>query len=360
MRGDNPDLADFKGFVLPSMLFRVAKDNYDRGGQDGWGRAEKLLQELLHVAPKHKQGLILLCKTQVRLNDWTGAEKTLATIRKEGFPEQHFLQGFLLWKQREFAKAITAFRTALSLGQTSVEVYHGLATCLFRLDKVAEAEKVIRSGVGTRARPNSLLLDLAAQISIARGNFRDAELYVDQLRRVRADDDYHHRMATLLNARNRFQEALPHAELALRGSKRRFEVEATLVNTLIEVGSFDRARQALDELDKQNAGPINRDVKIGLRCKLYLRERKWKDADRLWGELSDKSWPVHRGLRQEILQQQIDDLATSPGVRAAARKELGQLKSGDGIEQISFLAEPDLDSASPAEEDEDESEIVDK
>lgn len=360
MRSDNPDLVDFKGFVLPSMLFRVAKDNYAKSGQEGWDRAEKLLHELLQVAPKHKQGLILLCKVQVRLNDWVGAEKTLAVIRNEGFPEQHFLQGFLLWKRREFAKAITAFRAALSLGQNSIEVYHGLATCLFRLDQVAEAEKVIRSGVGTRARPNSLLLDLAAQISIARGNFHDAELYVDQLRRVKADDYYHHRMATLLNAKNRFQEALRHAELALHGSKRRFEVEATLVNTLIEVGSFDRARQALNELNKHNTAPANRDVRTGLGCKLYLRMKKWKDADELWSELADKSLPVHRALRQEILQQQIDDVAISPGIRATARKELEQLKSGDSSDQRSLFLLSDVDSGAAAEEDEDESQTIDQ
>ena len=340
------------------MLFRVAKDNYDKGGQDSWERTDNLLRELLKVAPKHKQGLILLCKTQVRLSDWVEAEKTLAAIRKEGFPEQHFLQGFLLWKKREFAKAITAFRTALSLGQTTVEVYHRLATCLVRLNELPEAEKVIQSGLGTRARPNSLLLDLAAQISITRGNFTDAELYVDKLRRVKADADYHHRMATLLSAKKKFLEALPHAELALQGAERRFEAEATLVDTLIELGRFQKAREALDELDKQKTGPVNRDVRIGLRCKLYLRERKWKDAGQLWNELADKSWPVHRGLRQEILQQQIDDPATSPGTRAASRAELEQLRAGQVTDQASLFSAPDSDTEAGGEGG-DESDVTD-
>jgi tetratricopeptide (TPR) repeat protein len=353
LRSDTGDLADFKGLVLPSMIYRSAKDYYDRGGQDAWNHSQRLVSELLKIAPGHGQGLVLLCKTQVRLSQWPEAEKTLEQIRSRGIPEQHFLKGFLHWKRREYAKAVTAFRNAVALGQGSVEVYHGLATCLFRLDNLAEAEKIIKMGL-RRRRPNSLLLDLAAQVAISRGNYPEAESYIDRLRRVRADADYHHRLATLLNARGRFQDALPHAEAATHGGRRRFEVEATFIDTLIEVHDFRRATDLLDDLDqRERFGSEKRDVRLGLRCKLYLRRRKWKDAEAVWNELEDKTRPVHLALRQELLQQKIDDITTSPGARAHARAELERLRTPAVGDQVSLFttAEPET-----AEEDDEQSE----
>lgn len=357
IRSDASDLSDFKGFVVPSMLYRSAKEYYDRGRPEAREQTRKLLSQLLKLDPEHKPGLILLCKTQVRLTEWAEAEHTLADIRARRLPEQHFLAGFLLWKQGAFAKAVTAFRTALALGQTAVEVYHGLATCLFRLNNLAEAEKEIQDGLRWR-RPNSLLLDLAAQIAIARGNYIAAESYIDHLRRLRADTDYHHRSATLFNARKQFAEALPHAQAAVdAGGRRRFEVEATLADTLIEVRDFPRASQLLDELDKRDRfGSEKRDIRLGLRCKLHLRQHKWKQAEDLWKELADHTRAVTLALRREILQQKIDDLTTTPGVRAEAKAELERLKAATMADttsdQISLFTAPDEESADGTDDNE--------
>jgi tetratricopeptide (TPR) repeat protein len=348
MRSDGTDLTDFTGFVIPSMLYRAAKEYYERGGPDAWERARKLVSQLLLLDAKHKSGLILLFKIDVRLGQWAEAERTLTAIRQRGFPEQHFLTGFLLWKKRGFAKAVSAFRTALALGQTSVEVYHGLGICLFRLDDLDGAGKVVQEGL-SRRRPNSLLLDLAAQIAIARRNYAEAESYIDRLHRVRADADYHHRLATLLNARKRFRDALPHAKAAMEGARRRFEVEATLVDTLIELGDFQEASTRLEDLDRRGRyGTEHKDVRLGLRCKSCLRQGKWKEAEDLWEELGDRARPVHAGLRQEILQQKVEDLSTTPGQRAEAASELEELRASLGSDQISLFttAEPDEESAS--------------
>jgi tetratricopeptide (TPR) repeat protein len=334
VRGGVEELGDFKGFVLPSMLYRAAKECYDRGGQQAWESAQRLILQLLQVDPEHRGGLVIQLKTQVRLSRWSDAERALNLIRSKHMPEQHYLAGFLQWKKGQYAAAVSAFRTGIALGQDSMEVYHGLAYCLFRLENMSEAEKVIAVALKGR-RPNSLLLDLAAQIAIAQHSYADAESYIDQLRRVRADADYHHRLATLLNARRKFSEALPHAELALQGPRKRFEVETTFVDTLIEVQNFGRATLLLDELDqRERYANEKKDVRIGLRCKLLLRQKKWRQAEDIWEALVDKSRPVHLALRIEILQQKIADLTVSPGIRAESTVELNKLQTERGTDEM--------------------------
>src|ERR1035441_4141452 len=88
-----------------------------------------------------------------------------------------------------------------------MEIYHGLATCLFRMNNLQEAEKVVQEALRRRrANPNRLLVDLAALLAISTGNYSDAKGYIDQLRRMKADADYHHRLATLLNKQNNSYE----------------------------------------------------------------------------------------------------------------------------------------------------------
>jgi Flp pilus assembly protein TadD len=340
LRSDATELKEFRSIMIPSMLYRSAKEHYDRGGHDAWGVAKRFAKEILTADSSHVPALVLLFKCHVRLREWGDAEAVLKLIRQRKLPDQHFLTGFMHSKQGEYGKAVTSFRLALSLGQGAVEVFHGLGTCLFRLEELKQAEDVIQAGLKQR-RANSLLLDLAAQIAIAKGNFTAAEQYIDQLSRVRADTDFNHRQATLLNAKKQFHAALPYARAAAvgaRGFRRRFEVEATLVDTLIEVNDFGSATTELDSLDRRDRfGAEYKDIRMGLRCKLYLRQGKWHDADAAWSQIEEKQRGVHQALRQEILQQLVADLSVTPGQRADAKRELEAIQNA-GTDQVSLFA----------------------
>jgi hypothetical protein len=129
-------------------------------------------------------------------------------------------------------------------------------------------------------------------------------------------------------------------------------VEATLIDTLIEVEEFPRATELLDELDqRERFGSEKRDIRFGLRCKLYLRQGKWKDAEQIWNEIEDKRRPVHMGLRQEVLQQKAADIATTPGHRAAALEELERLKVKEAAAQVSLFVTPEPETAVEQDED---------
>lgn len=339
-RSNVSELKEFTGILLPSVLYKAAKENYDKGGQEAWEAGRDLANIVLGISPHHKRVCILLFKIQVRLNEWAEAEKILADIKKKGYVEQHYLNGFLLWKRAELDKAVIAFGNAISVGHTSPEVYHGLAHCLFRLGKVPEAQEVVKKGLRGR-RPNKLLLDLAAQITITLGLYDEAEDYIDQLKRLGEDLDYHHRLSTLLSVRKQFREALQHAERACETPRCRFEILANRVDVRIELGDFPKAQSELAELDRQyRIGSDKHDVRTGLRCKLFLRIKQWKDAEKLWRELVFKNSAVHLGLRAEILRQKIDDVEVSPGERFDAQRELGTIAVA-GPENVVLLVEPE-------------------
>ena len=305
------------------MIYRSAKEHYEMGGHDNWTRSKELIEKLLVLDGAHKGALILLMKIQVRLNIWREAGKTLDQVKARLIPERYFLEGFMLWKQQKHEQAIPHFRTAIRLRQQAIEIYHALAICLFRTNKLEEAQRTISEGLSNRPRPNILLIDLAALIAIAQNNLVEAERYVEQLRRLNAGSDFHHRKATLLNAKKRPLEALPHAREALKGARQRFEVESNLANILIESQHFDEADLELGKLDAKYKKEASRtDVRLGLRIKLLLRRGNWQEAEPLWVALEEKNSPVHLGLRRDLLEQKLRSSIISPQDRDNSEREL--------------------------------------
>ncbi len=339
-RSDIEQLEEFAGVVLPSVLYKAAKEYYDRGGQEAWEAGRELAQRVVELIPDHKPARIILFKILVRLNEWSRTGKVLTEITAKGYIERHYLRGFLFWKQGELAKGVSAFRDALAMGHRSPEVFHGLGHCLFRLGNMAEAQKAVREGEVGR-RPNKLLMDLGAQIAITLEQYDDAAEFIDGLKRLGEDVDFHHRLSTLLAGRKEFRAALGHAEQAAAAPRRRFEFLANRVDILIEVGDFARAASELAELDREfRVGWEKHDVLVGLRCKLCLRRNEWREAEILWNALKVKNVPVHWALRAEILRQKINDLATSPGERMNAKRELDKIRVG-GPEGIILFGETD-------------------
>ncbi len=337
LKSNEPDLTDFKQFVVPSMLLRSARYHYQRQSHEHWLTAKRWLDLLLKLEPANVKALALSMRIQVRLRKFEGAESILNQLKQLRSPEVHFLEGFLLWKRKRFEAAIPHFQTALRLGQEAVDIFHGLASCLFRLGKLDEAQKVIQRGLQNKARHNPLLVDLAAQIAIDKNQLDEAEKYVEQLRRLNALNDYHHRQATLLNARHRSQEALGHARKASQDVRARFENKTTYIDILIEVKKFNEAESELDRLyAKHSLEEDRRNVLLGLRCKWLLRQGMWSQAEPIWESLSDKDRPVHLAIRKEILQQKVNDRKLPLTSKNEATLELLGLKGTPDLASIEF------------------------
>ena len=318
---------EFKDFVIPSSLYQAAKTLSDQRGYENLNKARKLLQRLVELDPSHRRGLILLCKVHTRLRDFAKSRAILKTVEQLGYIERYFLTAFILWKERKYSEAITAFRTALAKGVHANEVYHGLGSCLLRLRRLGEAERIVNDGSANR-KPNRMLVDLGAQIAIERRDFRKAEELIDQLQLLKADAQFHHRKATLLNAQRKYTEALPHAEKAAADFTRRFEAETVLIDTLIELNRFNKATSYLDDLQRRERDQADRiDILLGLRCKMWLRQGDWRQAESLSKEIADKENEVFARLQRDICELKSTDLTISPAQRAEAKGEFERLKS---------------------------------
>jgi hypothetical protein len=101
------------------------------------------------------------------------------------------------------------------------------------------------------------------------------------------------------------------------------------------VKQFKDALHELDLLDQNYRMEEDRtDVRLGLRCKYLLRQALWRDAERLWEELSEKRSAVHAAVRKEILVQKIADKTTSIAEKNNASLELLTLKDAPALETI--------------------------
>jgi tetratricopeptide (TPR) repeat protein len=354
-RSDIAQLTKFGNLVLPSTLFKAAKEKYEEGGPDAWDAAKKLTEHVLQMDKNHRRARILRFKLLVRLSDWAEAQKQFKEIAATGDTEQYYLRGFMQWKQRQYDDAIMSFRNALRAGHTATQVYHGLATCQFRRGWTEEALVTINDGLKGRSRPNKFLLDLGVQAAVEAGHYAQASSYLESLKRIKEDADYHHRAATVLSAQGRLQEAIVHAELAAQQARARFEVLAHRANILIELGDFDRAVSELNDLDTRfRADRRTHDPRIGLRCKLLLREQKWPIAEQVLRDISDRSTPQYRALRSDILSQKVKDPSVSPGEREAALTEKAAIEverlRRDFVEEIDGAEADDDDTESESDE----------
>jgi len=185
---------------------------------------------------------------------------------------------------------------------------------------VEQALDTVREGLKHR-RPNKFLLDLGVQVALEAGLVEEAAKYLEDLKRFNEDADYHHRAATLLSAQGRHEEALVHAELAVRQGRTRFEVLAKRADILIDLERFDEAAREIDSLDERFSVEAGRhDARVGLRCKLLIRERKWRLAEEVLSQIGDQETPQSRALRLDILAQKVRDPSVSPGERERALK----------------------------------------
>lgn len=354
LRTDDPDLKPFAGLVLPSLLFRAAKDSYEQWGYTNWEKALGLLKKLLELEPTHRGGLVLLMKIQVKMGHWSDANQTLKQIQELRMPERFALEGYLFWKQRKYPRAVNLYKVALANGERAVEIYHGLASCLFQMGDVKEASRYIDEGLQNRARHNGLLIDLAAKMAIVAQDFDSASDYIEQLRRLNAMTDYHHRTATMFAAMNRPADALPHAREALRDSRGRYEIDCELISILIDLRQFEEAETRLEDLERKDRTSGNRrDVRLGLRLKLLLRQGDWRSAEEYWEPLSDKDSPVQKALRIELLEYKIADKSLSPTLKQSSVEELrivrGEHKEGLAAFPLLDDYEPDVNSIQEGE-----------
>jgi tetratricopeptide (TPR) repeat protein len=326
-RTEKGQLSEFADIVLPSTLLRIANQAYN---ERQWLLARDIAERAFSADPSADKALSILCKSSIRMahegtTDWNVAEELVQLAEKKGIRGSQYLRGFMEQKRGNIAEAIKAYYAAEKAGDRSVGVYRDRAHCLFRLGQVEAANKDIRLALERYPR-NSFIVDLAAEIAIARGRFGEAESLVQDLEKIDVAENFHHRRATLRAAKKQFELALEDAVIAIRRDPPLHELFAHHVDVLIELRRFDEAESRLDEVSLKYRGRSTRDIQTGLRCKLRLRQGKWREADEIYRQLHLKDLPVHRGLRREILRQKLEDTTVNGTEREQAERELAALE----------------------------------
>ncbi len=318
-RSDSTALDEFGDVILPSMIERYAEQSYHN---KDWATAKSLAQRALAADSNRHRARRILFQAFVRENEWPQAEAVLRVIQANNRRDRFYLEGFMLWKRGDLDGAVTAFEDASKSGDHSPSVQRDRAHCLFRLGRTTEAWDAVRKA-DQYFSENRFVIDLAAQIAIAKREYAAAAGYISRLERLDDPENVAHRRATLLIGQGRLQEARAEAERAINSANPRFEALSQLCDVYVRLGD-QRAEDAIKELKPGN-NMHYRDVQLGLEVKRLLRDGHHGRAANLWMGIGNKGLPVHNALWAEILRQRIDDPATLLVERNEAEAELVSL-----------------------------------
>jgi tetratricopeptide (TPR) repeat protein len=330
-RSNDPELAAFADVTLPSTLLKIATEAYN---ERQWETARDFAKRAITADPRLEKAHQIYSKALVRLAhegtiDWTEPEKAIRVAEEKGIRGHHYLKGFLERKRGNLGEATKAFIAAERAGDRGVAVYRDRAHCHFLLGNIEEAGRDIKVALGRWPHSN-FIVDLAAEIAITQRRYDEAEELIRLLQSIDVPENFLHRRATLKAARKQFQSALEDSELACRRQPPLHEILAQRVDILIELKRFPEAVTQLADLEIRYRGRNARDVQLGLRCKLELRQGNWQQADRYYQQLFSKKLPVHRGLRVEILRQKLSEGKLTGEEKLLAQKEMEELEKALG------------------------------
>ena len=322
-RASGNEFGDFADLVVPSMLLKVATAAYH---EKDWKAARDFAQRATDADPRLDRAWVILAKAYIRLAheggaEWSQAEAAVSRLNQIGNRQQHYVAGFLNRKRGNFKAAVHHFKQAENSGDRGVAVYRERAYCRFQLGLMDEAQADIKVALDKYPR-NPFVIDLAAAIAIRQGNYPVAETFLKDLEELEPQKEhYYHRLATLYAAKGQFHRALEEADRAALRTPPVAEILANRIDILIELERYKDALVELDQVALRFKGSAARDVQVGLRCKLQLRQANWREAEVLYSTLHNKEFPVHKSLRAELLRQKSTDLTISADERKVAREE---------------------------------------
>ena len=317
----NRPIEEFNDFISASTLLRFALDFYK---QRKWGDSFMYAERALTLAPSRIEIKRIQIKSLIQLERWNDAENKLKTIETD--KEFFYLKGFLLKKRRYYSEAKKAFESALETGDRAHSVYRDYAEVLYRLGHYNEAEENLNI-VLARDNGNIYVLDTLIRIYIDKKEFDKAKNKLGVLEKNDIDEKFiHHRKASFYLAMNHFSEALQEAEYACDKQEGLFEANGQKANILIEMGRYSEAKTCLDFIQTRFGG-LKLNIQYGIKCKFFIKQKKWREAESIWNRLSekDKLSNVNLSLLLSILRIKIQDDDISLSEKIVTEKKINEL-----------------------------------
>ena len=298
-------ITGYGNFVSASTLLRFATDFYR---QKKWSLALDYSSRALEIDKSRTEAKIIKFKSLVQIEQFEDAHVLLTELSSN--KAFFYLEGFLYKKRGEYLPASVSFKKALDTGDTTYSVYRDYADVLYRLRNYAEAESNLLI-VLARDSGNIFVLDLLIRLYIQLNRFSDAKKTLVDLEKNDIDEKFiHHRKAALAIADKNFDLALREAEMACTKQNGLFEAFGQKTNVLIEMGKYEEATKCLKTI-KDKFGRSRLDIQLGLRCKLFIKQRRWHEAVTVWNELSNKDSAVNVALLVSILRLELHDCETT-------------------------------------------------
>ena len=301
VRSGNESLMTYSDLIRPSLIHRLANEAYHK---KEWEQAFEygVRAENMNVSREDLRALIF--KSLVQLERWDEAEPRLYEMQQKGDRQSHYLKGFMLKKQRRHEAAVEAFHIAIQAGDRSLSVYRDYADSLYRCGRLDEALDSIQL-VKERDPENLWVLDLLISIAIDLNREDLAQVSLEAMKLYDVNKRfYHHRNATFLAKKGQFELALVEAESACESEFAQLSAYTTKADILIELRKFKEAEEVLAYI-YMHFGSQAKDIQLGVRCKLLVRQGNWREAKAVWLQIEGKQTRATQGIHLRILEAQL-------------------------------------------------------
>jgi len=258
---------------------------------------------------------------------WSEAEKQIGEFEKyTPHREILYLKGFLSRHRGEISDAIKYYTGSKKLGWTGVAISRELANCHFLLGDYDPAADYIREAREIRS-DNRFVVDLDAQIAIARHDQKSAKEAVGILKVIDDPIYYYHRLSTYERRFGTPSKALEAAEMAAGCEEYPpFSILVQLMSCQMESEETGEARKTSQILERRFAA-IKNDVRQSLRCKLEIIEEHFGEALRITKYINNKDSDIYKKLRADALKGELKVSALDDKTRLEYEAELSIIET---------------------------------
>ncbi len=316
----------FKKLLLPSTLEMLVRDAYNSGRENAasydtairWG----VVAENMRMDEGTREEILgTVVRSYIRQEEFDRADALLKKIEQRGYRSKFFLRGFWFARDGEASKAIPLLEQAAMERRYRTSAINQLGICYYRTGAWLKLNELVN--VESQAvKGSAFLLDLKAQFLTGSGDYKSAELVIQQLSRLPEDDDRSQkRRAMLLVKRDKNYDEAINILTRLVDSKKGRLIDLRFVRGIIA------AKAGRPDLARDDAGYIGAHAKRNaeeqvakIEVRISLKEGDWRSAMGI-SEKIRKRGAAEELTRAEILDQKSRDTDVALSDRQAAAQE---------------------------------------
>lgn len=236
----------------------------------------------------------------------------------------YFLQGFLERKRGNIKDAIKAYKESEKHKRKGFALLRELSHCYLMNGDLDLSNTYITEAL--KIQPNNdQVIDMAAKVSIKRGDEAKAKEYIDRLELLDTPEHYNLRLSVFHMAFNRNEQALSAAREAVKnGGERFFSGRVQLIKSLTKCKKLNDADEEMSALNTDFSKTKN-DVRLSLASMLSLEKGDARTALSLTDQFLDKHCIQYYGIRKSCLTTLITDPTIKYDIRKQYKEDLNSL-----------------------------------